>query len=148
MAHVGGIDVLDDYAHHPTEVRAALTAVRLMYPGRRVWCVFQPHQVSRTTALLDEFAASLHNADRVAVTDVFVARETPTIAPRTLAENLGHRVRVLGGTVLPDCHAETILNQIAATVRPGDVVITLGAGDIRKRCDELVDRIRTHCASG
>ena len=98
---------------------------------------------------MDEFAASLHNADRVAVTDVFVARETPTIGPRTLAENLGHRVRVLGGTVLPDCHAEDDLSTpLAAAVRPGDVVITLGAGDIRKRCDELVDRIRTHCASG
>jgi UDP-N-acetylmuramate--alanine ligase len=148
VATVAGIDVLDDYAHHPTEIRAALAAVRLMYPGRTIWCIFQPHQVSRTAALLDEFAASLHNADRVAVTDVFVARETPAVDPRVIAENLGERVRVLGGTVLSDCDAETILNKIAAAVRAGDVVITLGAGDIRKRCDELVNRIRTHRASG
>jgi UDP-N-acetylmuramate--alanine ligase len=147
VATVAGIEVLDDYAHHPTEIHAALDATKLMYPGRRIWCIFQPHQVSRTAALLDEFAASLHNADRVAVTDVFVARENPAVAPRVMAENLAERVRVLGGTALPDCNAETILNKIAAAVRAGDVVITLGAGDIRKRCDELVNRIRTYRAS-
>jgi len=148
VACAGGIDFLDDYAHHPTEVRATLDAVRLMYPGRRLWCIFQPHQISRTSALLDEFAASLHNADRVAVTEVFVARERASVDPLVMAENLVDRVRVLGGVVLPDCRAEMILDNIAAAVRPGDVVITMGAGDIRKRLYELVDRFRADRATG
>ena len=140
VAQVGGIDILDDYAHHPTEVRAALAAVRSMYPGRRLWCVFQPHQISRTTALVDEFAASLQNTDRVAVTEVFVARERIDVNPLIVAENLAQRTREMGAEVLPDCRAEEIFDRIAAAAQAGDVVITLGAGDIRKRCDEFVDR--------
>ncbi len=66
---------IDDYAHHPTEVSATLAAVRQMFPGRRLVCVFQPHQASRLAILLDELAASLHNADKIAVTDVYRARE-------------------------------------------------------------------------
>jgi UDP-N-acetylmuramate--alanine ligase len=140
VARAGGIDILDDYAHHPTEVRAVLAAVRLMYPGRRVWCIFQPHQLSRMAALVDEFAASLQNADRVAVAEVFVARERLHADPLGMAKNLAERARVLGADVLPDCRAEIIVDRIAAAAQPGDVVITVGAGDIRKRCDELADR--------
>src|SRR5262249_14913538 len=69
------LTVVDDYAHHPTEVTAALATMRQMFPDRRLWCVFQPHQASRTRHLLDEFAASLQNADKIIVTDVFRARE-------------------------------------------------------------------------
>jgi UDP-N-acetylmuramate--alanine ligase len=141
VASADGIDFWDDYAHHPTEVRAALAAVRLIHPGRRLWCIFQPHQISRTGALLDEFAASLHNADRVAVSEVFVARERASVDPLMMAEKLRQRVQGLGSVVLPDCRAATILDNIAAAVRPGDVVITLGAGDIRNRLYELVDRL-------
>ena len=119
-----------------------------MYPNRRVWCLFQPHQVSRTRALVDEFAASLHNADHVAVTEVFVARETPDECPRVVAEDLARRVRASGTNILPDCRPRAILDCISAEVHPGDVVITMGAGDIRKRFDELADRLRTNRTSG
>ncbi len=148
VARAGGIELWDDYAHHPTEIRATLAALRTMYPGRRIWCVFQPHQVSRTRALVDEFAASLHNADRVAVSEVFVARETPDECPRAIAEELGERMRASGTEVLPDCRPRVILNSICAAARPGDVVITMGAGDIRNRFDELVDRLRANRTSG
>ena len=148
VATVGGVDFLDDYAHHPTEVRAALAAVRLAYPGRRICCVFQPHQISRTLALLDGFAASLQNADAVAVAQVFVAREHPTADPLALAEQLRLRVRDFGAEVLPDCRAETILNRIVSALQSGDVVITLGAGDIRKQLYELVDRFRAYRPTG
>jgi UDP-N-acetylmuramate--alanine ligase len=147
VARASGVELWDDYAHHPTEVQATLMALRAMYPGRRLWCVFQPHQVSRTRALVDEFAASLHNADRVAVTEVFVARETPDECPRKLAEELAGRAR--GGTeVLPCNDPRAILDDICDAVRPGDVVVTMGAGDIRKRFDELADRLRANCTSG
>jgi UDP-N-acetylmuramate--alanine ligase len=142
LGHAGGVELWDDYAHHPTEVRATLTALRTMYPERRVWCVFQPHQVSRTQSLVDEFAGSLQNADRVAIAEVFVARETPDVDPLELAEQLASRVRARGAAVLPDCRPQAILNDIVAAARPGDVVITMGAGDIRKRFDELAHRFR------
>ncbi|MBI2826955.1 MAG: UDP-N-acetylmuramate--L-alanine ligase [Planctomycetia bacterium] len=132
VASLGGVEILDDYAHHPTEVRATLAAVRLMYPNRRVWCLFQPHQVSRTRALVDDFASSLQNADRVAVADVFAAREVAGAAPRAVAEDLAARARRLGGTVLPGHQLQTIVGDVAAAARPGDVVLTMGAGDIRK----------------
>jgi len=140
LGEAGGIDLWDDYAHHPTEVRAALDTLRLIYPQRRIWCVFQPHQVSRTLALVDGFAASLHNADHVAVAAAFVARETPSTTPQAAASHLAHRIRAKGGTVLPDCQIDAIVDNIAAAAQPGDVVITLGAGDIRNRCHELINR--------
>lgn len=148
VARAGGIELWDDYAHHPTEVRATLAALRTMYPARRIWCVFQPHQLSRTRALVDEFAASLHNADRVTVTEVFVARETPLECPRAAAEDLARRVRAYGTEVLPDSRPAAILNYICTAARPGDVVITMGAGDIRNRFDELADRLRANRTSG
>jgi len=149
LEHVKGIAPvvwLDDYAHHPTEIRATLAAVRMMYPRRRISCIFQPHQVSRTLALVDEFAASLQNADRVAVTDVFAARETVDDAcRRDVARQLADRVRSLGASTHTNCHLEEVFAQIVSAARAGDVIVTLGAGDIRKRCDELADRIRVDC---
>jgi UDP-N-acetylmuramate--alanine ligase len=131
---------LDDYAHHPTEIRATLSAVRMMYPGKRISCIFQPHQVSRTLALLDEFAASLQNADSVAVSEVFAARETVDDARREdVARQLAHRVGSLGVATHASCRLEEIFAHMVTAARPGDVIVTLGAGDIRKRCDELAD---------
>ena len=88
-----GVTLLDDYAHHPTEVSAALRAVGEMYPGRRVWCVFQPHQASRTAHLLDELAASLQNADRVFVAEIFRAREPSPRPGEVTAADLARRIR-------------------------------------------------------
>ena len=70
-----GIVVIDDYAHHPTKIRATLAAARLRYPGRRIWAVWQPHTYSRTRLLLAEFAAAFEQADEVVVTDIYPARE-------------------------------------------------------------------------
>jgi len=122
--------LIDDYAHHPTEVRAALATVRQMYPSARLWCVFQPHQASRTAALLDEFADSLQNTDVAFVADIFRAREgTPRVGEVTAAE-LADRSRRRGG-VVPALHSK---DEIAAylhdQLRSGDVLLTLGAGDI------------------
>jgi UDP-N-acetylmuramate--alanine ligase len=97
---------------------------------------------------VDDFAESLQNADRVAVSEVFVARESPDADPRELAEDLAARTRARGVQVLPNCRPHAILEDIVAAARPGDVVITMGAGDIRKRFDELADRLRTNRTSG
>ncbi len=143
-----GAALLDDYAHHPTEVAATLDAVRRMFPGRRVHCIFQPHQVSRTARLLDELAETLQNADRVMVAEIFRAREGPPQSGEVTAADLAARVRA-GGTPCPSIHG---LQEIAASVRaelgPGDVLITMGAGDIGRICHDLACWSRSDCAAG
>jgi len=123
--HAGGITVVDDYAHHPTEIRATLAAARLKYPGRPLWAVFQPHTYSRTAALLDGFAAAFDQADHVVVTGIYAAREQDTLglSGQEIVARMDH----------PDArYAETLeqaVELLQAGVRPGDLVITLGAGD-------------------
>lgn len=144
----GEIVLVDDYAHHPTEIAAGLKAVRERFPGRRLWCIFQPHQASRTKALLDEFAASLHNADRVAVAEIYRAREAPGEMADVSAAQLAERVRVLGRPAMDVHGAEEIVERVYAELAPGDVLITMGAGDIRKVSDAFVERLRTYRAAG
>ena len=121
-----GIIMLDDYAHHPTEVRATLSAARQRFPRRPVWVLFQPHTYSRTRALLDEFRDSFENADHVLITDIYAAREhdTPGISALDVVQTLqGHPDARYAG----DLDAATRL--LLGGLKPGDVLITLGAGD-------------------
>ncbi len=143
-----GTVLLDDYAHHPTEVTATLRTVRQMYPLRRIWCVFQPHQASRTAALLDETAASLQNADRVSITEIFRAREPAYSAGEVTAADLAATVRAAGTEVAHVHQAGLIRSQLKNELRPGDVLITMGAGDVRKISDGLTDRLREDRAAG
>jgi UDP-N-acetylmuramate--alanine ligase len=143
-----GVVMIDDYAHHPTEVSASLAAVRRMYPGRRVWCVFQPHQVSRTERLLDELAASLQNADNVVVAEIFRAREPGPTSGEVTAGDLAQAVRSLVGRAA-DIHSDDgIVRLLETELRPRDVLVTMGAGDIRKVCHGLIDRLREDRAAG
>jgi UDP-N-acetylmuramate--alanine ligase len=120
-----GTLVIDDYAHHPTEIRATLAAARTRYPGRPIWAVFQPHTYSRTRALLDDFAAAFGDADHVIVVDIFPARETDdgSVNSRGIVARMKH----------PDAHyvgpLEEAVGYLAGRLRPGSVLITLGAGD-------------------
>jgi UDP-N-acetylmuramate--alanine ligase len=143
-----GVTLVDDYAHHPTELDATLAAVREMYPMRRLWCVFQPHQASRTRRLLDEFAASLQNADHVAVAEIFRAREGEALPGEVTAQDLALRASAGSVHVLKIHRPDDILEHIAAAARPGDVVLTVGAGDIRKVSDGLVARLGRYRAAG
>ena len=133
-ARGGASTLVDDYAHHPTEVTAALEAVRGMFPHRRVWCVFQPHQASRTARLLDELAASLQNADRVLVAEIFRAREGDPRPGEVTAADLARRAASLGVEVLPGHTAEEIVRTLETHLAPGDVLVTLGAGDMASGC--------------
>jgi UDP-N-acetylmuramate--alanine ligase len=122
---VDGFAVIDDYAHHPTEIRATLAAARRRFDGRRIWAVFQPHTYSRTRALLDDFAKCFSDADHVLVTDIYAAREAEdtTISSRDLVGRIEHDdaryVATLAGA----------LEALDLGVQPGDVVVTMGAGD-------------------
>jgi len=122
-----GVTVVDDYAHHPTEARATLEAARLRFPGRRLVLYLQPHTFSRTAALLDAWPAACAAADLVRVGDVYAAREQGD-AP-ALARALAERVAALGLDARYAGGVEAAARLLAAEVRPGDVVLTLGAGD-------------------
>jgi UDP-N-acetylmuramate--alanine ligase len=130
------VRVVDDYGHHPTEIRATLAAARDIHPGRIV-VVFQPHRYSRTRDLFDEFATAFHDADRVWVTEIYAAGEDkiPGIEATTLVERLrarGHR----GVHLAPDL--TELPEQLAGELRDGDLVITLGAGSITRVGPELL----------
>ena len=122
---VDGLVVIDDYAHHPTQIRTTLRAARERYPGRTIWAVFQPHTYSRTRALLDEFAASFADADHVVITDIYPAREDDDLG--VSAADIVARMKH------PDARYIPGLNEAAGYMldhlQPGDVLITLGAGD-------------------
>jgi UDP-N-acetylmuramate--alanine ligase len=136
---VGRIRVFDDYAHHPTEVRAVLTAARDMVDadGGRVVAIFQPHLYSRTATFAAEFAASLSLADQVIVLDVYGAREEPIpgVSGLTIAEQVTKPV-----AFQPDVSA--LPRQVADMVQPDDVVLTIGAGDVTMQAAEIVDALR------
>ena len=120
-----GIVVVDDYAHHPTEIRATLQGAGERFPGRRIWAVFQPHTYSRTEALFDEFTQCFSGADHVIVTDIYAAREANkgAIGGAQLAAQIVAPQVVHMGTI--DQASQYLLTY----VEPGEVVITLGAGD-------------------
>ncbi len=123
-----GVIVVDDYAHHPSEIRATLAAARRRYPGRAIWAVFQPHTYSRTDALLDEFAAAFVDADHVIVTEIYAAREREShgVSSAHIVERMEHRdARFIGAL-------ERCVEFLARNVRAGDVLITLGAGDVNR----------------
>jgi UDP-N-acetylmuramate--alanine ligase len=123
-----GITVVDDYGHHPTEVRATLAALRLLAPHRLV-VLFQPHRFTRTQALLDEFATAFHDAHAVRVLDIYAASEPPL--PGLDAELFARRLKEAGH---PDAvYAGSVHGAAASTLielRPGDLVLTLGAGSV------------------
>ncbi len=143
-----GIAEVDDYGHHPTEVAAALGAVRQMYPDRRVWCVFQPHQISRTRQLLDGFARSLQNADRIVVAEIFGAREPAPPAGEVQAGDLAARAATYGANAIHLPSLDQIRHHLRNSLQSGDVVVTLGAGDIGKIAHELAKELRTFRQAG
>ena len=134
-----GADVYDDYAHHPTEVAAVLRAARpRVGPGGRLVACFQPHLFSRTRDFLDEFAAALSLADEVVVCGIYPAREEAADFPGVTATALADRVRALGhdATVVEDL--ADVAPILADLVRPGDLVLTIGAGSITTAGPALV----------
>jgi UDP-N-acetylmuramate--alanine ligase len=129
-----GVTVIDDYAHHPSEVRATLAGARRRYPGRRIWAIFQPHTYSRTKTLLAEFGRAFDDADRVIVTEIYAARENDTLGIESgaLVQMMSHP----GVVHIPDHHQAT--SWVCEHLTAGDVVITMGAGDIWEAGEELL----------
>jgi UDP-N-acetylmuramate--alanine ligase len=149
--------LVDDFAHHPTAIRAVLETARSAYPGRKIWCAFQPHQVSRTLALHSEFAASLSLADGVLILPIYAAREASqgeasgephTGSADAIASELAESIAAAGlpARFLPSL--DLLPDAVDHDTRPGDVLITMGAGDIDRVHYEFSRRLRRHRAAG
>ncbi len=134
---VGGVTVVDDYGHHPTEIVATLSAAKNSSGGKRSVVIFQPHRYSRTHELMDDFVIAFNNADVLYVLDIYAASEQPIegVTAEILAENIrkfGHKNVSYIGDI------DTAVEQVLPNVQPGDLVITLGAGSVTRLSDDLV----------
>lgn len=143
--NVQGVVVLDDYAHHPTEIQTTLEAIAAKYcrserPGR-LWCVFQPHQHSRTRFFLSEFASSFRWADIVLLPDIYFVRESEQLRREVNAGQLADRINENGGEARYVGELDNIVETLVREVQVGDVVVTMGAGDVWKVADELICRL-------
>lgn len=144
VGEAGGVLVVDDYAHHPSEVRAALTAARQAFPARRLVAVFQPHLYSRTALHGAALGEALAAADAVVVAPVYAAREAPQAGVSSaLVADAAARAGAPTVTV-PERGALT--ERVAREVRPGDVVLTMGAGDVTRVGPELLARLARSAA--
>jgi UDP-N-acetylmuramate--alanine ligase len=135
-----GVTVIDDYGHHPTEIRATLAAAQLCGFGR-ILAVFQPHRYTRTQHLMDEFAKSFHQADMVFVLDIYAASEAPIegVTAQALAQRIrdfGHRAVEYNATI------EQTADAVVRKTRERDVVLTLGAGNVWQVGDRVLEKLR------
>jgi len=140
----GQITVLDDYAHHPTEIRASLAAIRQRYPSKQIWCIFQPHQYSRTRFLLDDFAESFKLADVTIVPEIYFVRDSESTRKEVNAQILVDRMQANGTQALFIKSFEAICDYLKNNVGPGELVVTMGAGDIWKVADEYLQWLRAN----
>jgi UDP-N-acetylmuramate--alanine ligase len=140
---VNDVVVIDDYAHHPREIKVNLQAAREVFGERRIWAICQPHTYSRLKALLPEFATAFEHADQVMILDIYAARETDTLGMSSadLLDLLPSR----GLSARDPAHAA---GQLADLVQPGDVVLTLGAGSVTQVGPLLLERLQAKTAAG
>ena len=132
---IGGVTIIDDYAHHPTEIKATLSAVK-NYPHRTAWCVFQPHTYTRTKAFLQDFADALALADKVVLADIYAARETDTLG--ISSRDLQQEIQKRGTDAYYFSSFDEIENFLLENCIHGDLLITMGAGDIVKVGESLL----------
>jgi len=142
LGSAGGVEFVDDYGHHPTEVRATLAAVAGLWKAKRVVVVFQPHRFTRTKLLSREFGSAFKGADLAYVTDIYAAGEKPI--PGVTSKVIVDAIRRTGVNAQPFPGAL----EAARDLRPGDVVLTLGAGDVWKIGEDLLRRRRGGSAAG
>ncbi len=140
---IGNITIIDDYGHHPTEIRATLSAIRQRYPDSRVIAIFQPHQYSRTRFLLDDFARAFKKADLIIVPNIYFVRDSEEERRLVNSENLVEKIKENKGDALYIPDFASILNYLLKIIRPFDLVLTIGAGPVYQIADELVKRLKS-----
>jgi UDP-N-acetylmuramate--alanine ligase len=141
------VTIIDDYGHHPTEIRATLLALREHYRPRRLVCVFQPHQHSRTRFLLDDFARSFLHADLTIVPDIYFVRDSEADRKAVSAATLVRRLQENGRDAMYMPTFKEITDHLMDHMLPGDLIVSMGAGPVWEVTDELVRRIRGAGAS-
>lgn len=134
---VAGVTIIDDYAHHPTEIKATLSAAH-NYPHKSIWCVFQPHTFTRTKSLLLDFAAALTMADKVVLPDIYAARETDNLG--ISSRDLQAEIKKLGTECFYFSTFDEIENFLLENCTSQDLLITMGAGDVHKIGENLLGK--------
>jgi len=132
------VAVVDDYAHHPTEIQATTRAARDYYDPRRMFVVFQPHQHSRTRFLLQDFAKSFGAADVVIVPDIYFVRDSEAERELIAASDLVNQIHLNGGEAKYEPAFDRIVGRLGSEVQAGDLVVTMGAGNVWQIADRLV----------
>lgn len=133
----GGVTIVDDYAHHPTAIRATLAAARSRYAGRQLWALWQPHTYSRTQRLFNEFANAFESADKVIVTEIYASREPKqSFSAESLVQTMNHP----GAIFIPDLDAASAY--LSSHLLPGDVLLVLSAGDADRISSEVLFNLR------
>jgi UDP-N-acetylmuramate--alanine ligase len=131
-----GIIIIDDYAHHPTEIRATLAAARTRYPSHKIWAVWQPHTYSRTQILFNEFAAAFVDADEVIVTEIYAARESKEdFSSKQVVEAMSRPAHFIAGL-------SEVSNYLIKNLRPGNILLVLSAGDADQISTEVLTRLK------
>jgi UDP-N-acetylmuramate--alanine ligase len=142
-----GVTRIDDYAHHPTAVAATLRTARARFGQRRIWCAFQPHQSSRTAALMSEFSSSFRDADEILIAPTFAARESPGDESDPTAKQLAREIAASGRSVRFCGSLDRVVATLDDEAQPGDVLITMGAGDINRVQHEFTRRLQRNHSS-
>lgn len=141
LGEKNGITVIDDYGHHPTEIKVTLECIRKVFPGRRLIVVFQPHQYSRTRFLLREFASSFSLADKIIVPDIYFVRDSLIEKKLVNSEILVEKIRKNGkeGIYLPTF--KEIVEYLCEIKKKGDIILTIGAGPVDKVAKDFLKRL-------
>jgi UDP-N-acetylmuramate--alanine ligase len=135
-----GVMVVDDYGHHPTEIKATLAAAKQGWPERRLVVLFQPHRYTRTRDLLEDFSKAFQDADRLFLTEIYAASESPI--PGVSGARLAEAIRAVGHPPVTFVERkDQLTDQVLPQLKPGDLVITLGAGDIWKTGPALLEKL-------
>jgi UDP-N-acetylmuramate--alanine ligase len=138
VGEVNGATIVDDYGHHPTEIRATLKALRERFAPRRLLCVFQPHQHSRTRFLLEDFATSFSQADETIVPDIYFVRDSESEKQRVSADDLVQRINSNGQRARHLPQFSNIVEYLKEELAAGDLVVTMGAGNVWEIGRDLV----------
>ncbi|MGR3220550.1 MAG: UDP-N-acetylmuramate--L-alanine ligase [Candidatus Anammoxibacter sp.] len=142
LGTVNDITVIDDYAHHPTAIQATLKAVNDMYPGRRIWCVFQPHQHSRTKLLLERFAQSFEYADNIILADIYSARDSPEDMASVSSLDIAVKIRKTGSDAEVISDHVKIEDALCERLLTDDVLVVMGAGDICNVAANVLNKLK------
>jgi len=138
---------VDDYGHHPTEIRATLASARhWLGPGNRVHVIFQPHRYTRTYLLMEEFAAAFPDADRLLVLDIYAASEQPIAGVSALT--LASRIRCAGERPAEFAASfQAAVDAVVQEAQPGDLILTLGAGNVSQLGPQIVERLKARATA-